>query len=294
MISKPKISERIFDAFNITFLIALSVIMVYPLWYVLCASLSSSNLIMAHEGLLFKPLSFTIEAYKMMFRNPMIVRGYFNSIFIVVSATLVNLLFTSICAYVLSRKGVYWNKLFSKLIIFTMLFGGGLIPTYLLVSQTLNMKNTYWALILPTTINVYNMVIMRTSFFQIPDSLEESAKLDGASHVRILFSIFLPLSKAILSIMALYYAVGHWNAWFDASIYITAREKLPLQMILREILINNDVTNMVADVNVGDKESVTDTIKYATVIFATVPILCLYPFLQKYFVNGIMIGAVKG
>ncbi|MEE1013669.1 MAG: carbohydrate ABC transporter permease, partial [Clostridia bacterium] len=224
----------------------------------------------------------------------MIMQGFINTIIIVVSATVLNVIFTSICAYVLSRKQVLWNGFFSKFIIFTMFFNGGMIPTYLVVTQILHLNNSWWALILPGLISVYNMIIMRTSFSAIPDSLVESAQLDGASHWTILFRIILPLSKAVIAVMILYYAVSHWNAWFNASIYIKDRAKFPVQLILREILIANDTSNMAAGTAASDQVEIGEVIKYATIVTTTVPILIVYPFLQKYFVGGVMIGAVKG
>ena len=175
-----------------------------------------------------------------------------------------------------------------------MFFGGGMIPTYLLVNN-LGLTNTYWALILPTAISTYNMIIMRTGFAAIPESLEESAKIDGANHFTILFKIVIPLAKPTMAVIVLYYAVACWNSWFNAMIYLQKRRDLqPLQLILRGILIENDTSNM-QDGNVGqDTESIAESIKYAVIVVATLPILAIYPFLQKYFIKGIMIGAVKG
>lgn len=201
----------------------------------------------------------------------------------------------TVAAYALSRKNIFWSAYIMIFIIITMYFSGGLIPTYLLVSQTLHLGNTYAALILPTAINTYNLIIMRTSFSSIPTSIEESAKLDGAGHWTILFRIVFPLSMPIIAVMILYYAVGHWNSWFPASIYIRERSKFPLQLILREILINNDTASMtMGESGASDQLSISESVKYAVIVFATVPILCVYPFLQKYFVKGVMVGAVKG
>lgn len=290
---RESIGERTFNVFNICFLILLSICMLYPMWYVLCGSFSDSMMLQRNSNVLLAPIGFNIQAYKKMLSHPLITSAYINSILIVVVGVSLNILFTSLCAYVLSRKNVMWNKFFTAMIIFTMFFGGGMIPTYLLVSQTLGLYDSFWSLVLPGTINVYNMIIMRTSFEGIPSSLEEAAKIDGAGHVRILFQVIMPLSKAILAVMVLYYAVAHWNAWFEASIYLKTREKYPLQLVLREILISND-TNSMANASATDQEAIGESIKYATIIYATVPILCVYPFLQKYFTKGVMIGAVKG
>ena len=283
-----------FNIFNYVFLVLIACVMLYPMWYVICASFSNSTALTKYTGILLWPQDFSVAAYEMMFRNPMITSGFMNSIIIMVSSTVLNLIFTSICAYVLSRKHVLWNRFFSKFIIFTMFFNGGMIPTYLVLTQILHLDNSWWAIILPGLVNVYNMVIMRTSFAEIPDSLVESAQLDGANHWTILFRIILPLSKAVIAVMILYYAVAHWNAWFNASIYLKERAKFPVQLILREILIANDTSSMAAGTAASDQVEVGEVIKYATIVTTTVPILIVYPFLQKYFVGGVMIGAVKG
>ena len=180
------------------------------------------------------------------------------------------------------------------MIVVTMFFSGGLIPLYLTVTMTFHLNNSYWAVILPTMVSTYNVIIMRTSFLSIPTALEEAAKIDGAGHWRVLFQVVLPISLPVLAVITLYYAVGHWNAWFNASIFLKDREKYPIQLILREILINNDTASMTQGSSAGDQQSIGESVKYAVVVVATVPILCAYPFLQKYFVKGAMIGAVKG
>lgn len=287
-------ARKAFNIGNTAFLIFLALVMLYPVWHVLCASFSEDRLLLAHNGVLLKPRGFSFAAYKMAFTNNMILRSYINTIIIVVTGVVSNLIMTILAAYVLSRKNVCWVKPLNLLIIFTMFFSGGLIPTYLLVSKTLHLNNTYLAVILPGLINTYNLMIMRTSFAGIPDSLIEAATLDGASQFRTIWRIVVPLSKAVVSVMILYYAVGHWNAWFRASIYLTKRDMFPLQLILREILISNDTSSMSVGVELSDQASVGETIKYAVIVIATAPILCIYPFVQKYFVQGVMIGAVKG
>ncbi len=295
MHKKYSVGQYIFNVFNIMIMLLLVVIMFYPVWYVLVASFTSSDALISHKGILLCPKGFTVNAYKLMMKNPMIVRGYLNSIFLVVAGVASNIVFTSVAAYVLSRKNVFWNRFIMLMIIFTMYFSGGLIPKYLLISKTLHLSNTYWALLLPALINTYNLIIMRTSFAALPDSLIESASLDGAGHWRILIRIVVPLSMPVIAVMILYYAVGIWNSWFEASIYIKERTLFPLQLILREILIDNDTTSMTAGSgDASDIMSIAESVKYAVIVFATVPILCVYPFLQKYFVKGIMIGSVKG
>ncbi len=241
---------------------------------------------------MLKPLGFSLEAYKLVFENPMILTGYRNTLFYVTVGTSINLLMTSLSAYVLSRKNVMFKNAM-MMVVFTMFFSGGLIPFYLTVRE-LGLSDSMWAVILPTAMSTYNMIVMRTAFTAIPDSLEESARIDGANDFTILFRIILPLSLPVVAVMILFYAVGHWNAWFNAMIFLRTRDKYPLQIVLREILIASSTDDMTTNVDSLDKEPLGETIKYATIIVATLPILMVYPFLQKYFVQGIMIGALKG
>ncbi|WP_459966276.1 carbohydrate ABC transporter permease [Paenibacillus sp. JCM 10914] len=278
---------------NYTFLIALVVITLYPLLYVLFASLSDSSQLLANKGLLWKPVGFSLDAYKSVLANPGIAIGFRNTLFIVVFGVIVNLFMTALGAYVLSRKNVMWNKVFMFLIVFTMFFGGGLIPLYLMV-RGVGLLDSLWSTILPFAISTFNLIIMRTSFMGIPDSLEESAKIDGANHFTILFRIIIPLSMPVIAVMILYYAVDKWNGWFYASVFIKSRELFPLQLVLREILIANSTESMSAGASAADRFQIGETIKYATIMVATVPILCIYPFLQRYFVKGVMVGSLKG
>lgn len=291
---KESPSRKAFNVFNIIFMLCMIVITLYPLLYVVFASMSDSNELMKHSGLLLKPVGFSWAAYKAVFKNPNILQGYKNTIIVLISSVTVSMFLTCLAAYVLSRKNVLFNGVITFIIMFTMFFSGGMIPTYMLVNN-LGLTNTYWALILPTAISTYNMIIMRTGFAAIPESLEESAKIDGANHFTILFKIVIPLAKPTMAVIVLYYAVACWNSWFNAMIYLQKRRDLqPLQLILRGILIENDTSNM-QDGNVGqDTESIAESIKYAVIVVATLPILAIYPFLQKYFIKGIMIGAVKG
>lgn len=247
----------------------------------------------AFTGFLWRPLGFSTEAFKEVFKNQSIWSGYANTLFLVIVGTALNVLLTSIAAFVLSRKNFPLRRPVTLLILFTMFFGGGLIPTYLLV-KSLGLVNSLFACILPGAISTWNFMIMRTYFESIPDSLEESAKLDGANDLDVLFRIILPLSGPILAVMVLFYGVGNWNQWFSAMIYLQEHQKYPLQLILREILLANSTDSMMGNTMDADKAAVGETIKYASIVVATVPILCVYPFLQKYFVKGVMIGAVKG
>jgi putative aldouronate transport system permease protein len=286
--------ERSFNHLNVLVMTVIMIITLYPILFVLLASLSDPVEMMGHTGILLKPLGkVTFGAYQAVAENPNILQGFLNTLFIVVVGTAINIFMTALGAYFLSRKGVLFRDFFMMAIIFTMFFSGGLIPTYFTV-RDLHLDNTLWALIIPGAVNTYNLIIMRTAFAAIPDSLEESAKLDGAGHFRILFNIMLPLAGPTIAVMVLYYGVAHWNSWFGAVIYLRKRELFPLQLILREILILNETSNMTTGVGAGDMEMIGETIKYAIIVVATFPILVLYPFLQRYFVKGVMIGAVKG
>ncbi|MDR6552077.1 carbohydrate ABC transporter permease [Paenibacillus qinlingensis] len=285
--------ERIFDLSNSLFLILLSITTLYPFLYVLIASLSDPAWIVQFRGLLWYPKGFNWEAYIMVFKNPAIMSGYLNTILYVTLGTSLNILMTSLGAYALSRHNLMWKNPVMFMIVFTMFFSGGLIPTYLLIND-LGMVDTRWALLIPSAMSAYNLIIMRTAFQGVPVSLEESAKLDGANDFTILFRVILPLSMPVVAVMVLFYGVAHWNSWFSALIYLRTRDLYPLQLILREILITNSTESMMTGVSGNDKMPIGETIKYATIIVATAPILFLYPFLQKYFVKGVMIGAIKG
>ncbi len=292
MKKKNSNSFSIFNLFNICILSILALLCIYPIWYVLMASLSNGNLIMQHSGLLLLPIKPNIAAYIAVFKNKMILSGYLNTIKILIISLILQITMTSIGAYFFSRERVLFKKPLMFIITLTMFISGGMIPFYQNL-RSLHLMNSHWGLILPFMISTYNMIILKTSFESIPKSLSEAARIDGAGHIRILFSIVLPLSKPVLAVMILYYGVGVWNGWFWASTILTDRSMYPLQVILREILLSNDTSVMTQGVSSGDLEAVGATIRYATVIVATLPILCAYPFLQKYFTKGIMIGAVK-
>ncbi|GBG08410.1 sugar ABC transporter permease [Paenibacillus agaridevorans] len=290
---KRTFSGTLFDSINYLVLAGLMLLTIYPILYVFLASVSEPSEILSHSGLLWKPLGFTLLAYQKVFENPMILTGYINTITYVVVGLGINLLLTSLGAYGLSRRQLKYRKQITLFIIFTMFFSGGLIPFYLVV-KGIGLNNTLWALVLPAAVSTFNLMIMRTSFEAIPASLEESARIDGANDVVILFRIILPLSLPVIAVMTLYYGVSHWNSWFNAMIFLADRSQYPLQLILREILIQNDTSAMTAGLDVGQTNIVGETIKYATIMVATVPILLVYPFLQKYFVKGALVGAVKG
>jgi len=292
MSTKSSAGERVFNVFNIVLLTLITATILIPLAHILFASLSDPLAVMRHEGIILRPYGFTFSAYAAVAKNPNIVSGYCNTLFIVVVGTILNLLLTLIAAYVLSRKDLLWRTPLTMMIVFTMYFSGGMIPFYLTV-RTMGLDGSIWALILPTAVNTYNLIIMRTAMAAVPESMAESATMDGASHMRILFNIMAPLTQATIAVLALYYAVQHWNSWFNAMLFLRDKKLYPLQLILREILIQNDTTMMTAGSS-DDIGLIGETIKYATIVVATVPILGVYPFLQRYFVRGVMIGAVKG
>lgn len=291
-IKKTK-ARLLFEIINTLFMLFLMVITIYPVIYILMASVSDPMTFSVHRGILLKPLGFTWMAYEKAFEHPQIMGSYANTLFVVFVGVTINILLTSIGAYFLSRKGVLFKKQITLIIIFTMFFSGGMIPTYFTVKD-LGLINSLWALIIPNAINTFNLMVMRTGFEAVPISLEESARIDGAGHFSILFKIVFPLSLPTVAVMILYYGVFHWNSWFNAMLYIDSADRWPLQLVLRQILLVNDTESMTMGVDGGSQMAISETIKYATIVIATLPILCVYPFLQKYFVSGVMVGAVKG
>lgn len=288
---KMTLGEKIFQIFDILLMVLLTIVTLYPLWYILVASFSDNTAVLAAKGMMLWPKGFTTAAYKEVLKFSSVWKGYQNTLIIVFGGTAVNMVLTILGGYVISRKYLYWNKYISYMVVFTMYFSGGMIPLYFVV-KNLNIYNSLWALILPHAISTYNMIIMRTAFASVPDALEESAKIDGARHLTILTKIMLPTVMPTLAVLILYYAVAHWNSWFSAMIYLKDRSKFPLQLILREILLFNTQSDNVD--SAMDRQEIGETIQYSVIIIATLPILCIYPFLQKYFEKGVMLGAVKG
>ncbi len=293
----PKISDG--KAFDIGVYIISAIILVlvlYPLIFVVSASFSDPAKVMSGEMWLF-PVDFTLDAYVEIFKNDAIWNGYRNTIIYTTLGTAVNILLTTLAAYPLSRKDLPGRNILMFLITFTMFFHGGMIPTFLVV-QGLGMVDTIWAMIIPNAIATYNLIVMRTYFqTSIPWELQEAAMIDGCSNTKMLLKIILPLSKPIIAVMVLFYAVGHWNAFFNALIYLRNDELYPLQLILREILL---VSSMGGTEDAGsqfgmdDKLLLGESIKYALIIVASIPVLIMYPFVQKHFVKGVMIGSIKG
>ena len=293
MVRNRTAGERIFDLMNIVFMVLMILIMVYPMYYVAVASVSTQNLLLSYKGVLYKPLRFTLDAYDVLFQNRMIGRGYVNTLIYLVLGTSINLLMTVLGAYVLAHRDLMFKKTLLWVCMFTMYFGGGLVPSYLWISRNLKMLDSVWVMVLPGAISTYNMLVMRAAFLAVPPSLEESARLDGAGEIVVLVRIALPLVVPTIAVITLFYAVGHWNSWFGAMIYLRTRTRFPLQLILREILLTSETVYQDAT-GAADRKNVSELVKYAAIVVATVPILALYPFLQRYFVKGVMLGAVKG
>lgn len=290
---KTSLGDKIFVVINSAILICLCIITLYPIWYVFCASMTSNTYLVSHPGILLWPHEMTFGAYKLAFSHPLLLSGYKNTLIVLAVSLPINILMTLFAGYFMASKDVMFKPLLQGLIMFTMFFSGGMIPAYLNI-RDLGLYNSLWALILPGALSVYNSIICKTAIESVPESLKESAYIDGANDVIILFRIIVPLIKATLAVLLLYYGVGHWNAWFNASIYLKDNEKLPIQNIMRAILIaNSNVLNSAAAEN-DQVNQFAEAIKYSTIILTTVPVLCIYPFIQKYFVKGVMIGAVKG
>ncbi len=284
--------ELLFDSVNALLLVFIILLTLYPFIYVLFASLSDANKLAMHTGPLFAPIGFSLASYQAVLKNASIWIGFRNTLFYELVGLTINMSCTILGGYALSRKQLAARKPIMLLVLFCMLFKGGLIPNYILIRQ-LNLMNTLWALTLPVAISTMNLIIMRTSFEAMPLSLEESAKIDGANDFLILFKIAIPLCVPTILTLLLYYAVNHWNSWFPASIYIRDRSKLPLQMFLREILLQGRTGDTSGDVS-ENMTYLAASYKYSTIIVSTVPILVIYPFIQRFFVKGVMVGAVKG
>jgi putative aldouronate transport system permease protein len=267
--------------------------MVYPMYYMFITSISNGMLVMQGRITLL-PRQITLDTYKVLLRNRDIFVSLKNSVVYTTAGTLINLLMSCLCAYPLSRKTFSGRRLFTKMIVVTMFFTGGMIPLYLVVNS-LKLIDSIWAIVLPVAINTYNMIIIRTSFQAVPESLVESAKLDGANDFSILFRIVIPVSKAVLATMLLFYAVSHWNSYFNEMIYLNSKSKYPLQIILRNMLISGLFSEESGQTGSATGFTVTDaTLRSAVIVFTTIPILAVYPFVQRYFVKGVMIGSLKG
>ena len=287
-------ADRIFDILNYVFLTLCLLIVAYPLYFIVIASVSDPTAVYAGKVILW-PARFTLEGYQRILDYESFFTGYRNTVIYTVVGTTVNVLITIPGAYALSRKDLVGRNIFMMGVTFTMIFSGGLIPTYLLVIS-LNLYNTMWALILPVAVSAWNLIVARTFFQQtIPDELLEAATLDGAGNTQFFLRVVLPLSKSIIAVMVLFYAVNHWNSYFNALIYLKSAEKYPLQLVLRNILFENSLGDMVEDAStLALQQRLGDLIKSGIIIASSLPLLILYPFLQRFFIQGVMIGAVKG
>ena len=285
--------SRFFTGLTAFVLILITLITFYPLYYVLITSISNGMMVMQGKVRLY-PIGVTFDSYKSITSDPQLFRSLWNSVLYTVVGTLINIIMSCLCAFPLSRRTFSGKKFFTGMIVVTMFFSGGMIPSYLVVKE-LGLMDTMWAIVLPVAINTYNMIIIRTSFQSLPESLFESAQLDGANDFTILFRIALPLSKAVLATMVLFYSVSHWNSYFSAMLYLDSKDKYPLQIILRNKLISGLFSEEASQSGGSTNFTVTDsTLRAAVIMFTTLPILVVYPFVQKYFVKGVMIGSLKG
>ena len=287
--------DKVFQIVVNLFLILLVLIIAYPLLYIVSASFSDPKAVVAGKVWLF-PVDFTLKGYAAILKDKSLIQGFFNAVFITVTGTTINLIVTVMMAYPLSRKGFYGRNFFTAFMMVTMFFSGGLVPTFLLIND-LHMYNSYWAILLPGCVGVTNVIICRTYFqSSIPEELAEAASLDGCSDFQFLMRIVLPLSKPILAVLVMYYAVGHWNSYFNAMIYLEDKAKYPLQVVLRNIIMLNQMADStLTDFSAMERiQGLSDLLKYSTIVVSSVPMLVMYPFIQKHFVKGVMIGSVKG
>ena len=289
------VGSIIFNIINYGFVTLVAILTIIPFIYIIGASFATEYEI-ATRPMFLIPQSVTVDAYRYIFSSSKILRGFGNSLLITVAGTAINLFCTVTMAYALSKTRLRGRNFFLNMVIFSMFFSGGMIPGYIVVANILGMKETYWSVLLPGAISAYNMMIVKNFFQSLPQELEESAAIDGCTDLGILWKIVLPLSLPVLATFGLFYAVGHWNAYFGAMIYMpNSKEKWPLQVLLRELIIMSNGT--AGDMNNMDPEFVKppeQSIKMAVIVVSTVPIMCVYPFLQKYFVKGVMVGALKG
>ena len=288
-------SDVIYDVFVYTILSIILLICLYPLYFILIASISDPNQV-ASGNVLFMPRGISFDGYRRIFNHHRIWTGYRNTIFYATLGTTINIALTMTAGYALSRKDLRGRRPILLLFAFTMFFSGGMIPTFLVV-RGLGLVNTIWAMVLPNAVSIWNLMITRT-FFEttIPDELLDAAMIDGCGNLRFFGQIVIPLSKAIIAVMVLFYAIGHWNAFFNALIYLESPQLFPLQIILRDILLaarpDIDMTEDVRDL--VQRQKLAELLRYGVIVVASVPVLLLYPFVQKYFVKGIMIGSIKG
>lgn len=291
MVRDRSVSAKVFEVVVHIVMVFVLLITLLPVIHVISISFSSTQAISRGDVSLW-PVEFSVTAYRSIFKSGNVPRSFLNSVYYTVLGTGINMILTTMMAYPLSRTYLTFRKFYNVLVLVTMFFSGGLIPTFLTV-KNLGLYDTVWAIVLPGAISTWNLIIMRTFFMNLPLELEESAQLDGANDFTIFFRIILPLSKASIATIALFYGVSHWNNWFNAMIYFKNSRSYPLQTILRSIVINSEVTDEIQIDDPLDRVS-TEGIKYSTLVVSMVPMMLIYPFVQKYFVKGVMIGSLKG
>ena len=298
IVERKKSPARItFQLFNTSFLCFIIFVSILPVWHVVSASFSDAGYVMKNSGVIWRIKGFNIEGYKLVFQNISIWTGYLNTFIYVLASTVLGMLITVMVGYTVSRKDALWSNAIMFLMAFTMLFNGGMISAYIINTQLLGLYNNRLAMILPTCFGVYNVILIRTAIMGVPDSLEESANLDGAGRMTVLFRIILPLIKPTIATLVLFSVVAQWNSWFNASIYLRNRELFPLQLILKEILVTNDTsstTSAVSSSYASDSVMYKQLVKYCVFVVSTAPIFTFYPFIQKYFEKGVLVGAIKG
>lgn len=297
IVERKKSPARLtFKFFNTVFMCFICFVCILPVWHVVCASFSEAGYVMQNSGIIWKIKGFNLEGYKLVFKNISIWTGYLNTFIYVLANTALGMLITVMVGYTVSRKDALWGNLIMFLMAFTMLFNGGMISSYIINTQLLGLYNNRLAMILPSCFGVFNVILIRTSIMGVPESLEESAKLDGAGNLTVLFRIILPLIKPTIATLILFSVVAQWNSWFNASIYLRNRELFPLQLILKEILVSNDTssTTTVSSGYASDSVMYKQLVKYCVIVVSTAPIFAFYPFIQKYFEKGVLVGAIKG
>ncbi|WFR55736.1 carbohydrate ABC transporter permease [Anaerocolumna sp. AGMB13025] len=298
IVERKKSPARItFKVGNTLFLSFIIFVCILPVWHVVCASFSDAGYVMQNSGVIWRIKGFNINGYKLVFQNISIWTGYLNTFLYVLASTLIGMFITVMVGYTVSRKNTLWGNAIMFLMAFTMLFNGGMIASYIINTQLLGLYNNRLAMILPTSFGVFNVILIRTAIMGIPDSLEESANMDGAGKMTILFKIIIPLIKPTIATIVLFSVVAQWNSWFNASIYLRNRDLFPLQLILKEILVTNDTsatTSAASSSFSNDSVMYKQLVKYCVIVVSTAPIFAFYPFVQKYFEKGVMVGAIKG
>ncbi|MCR5794133.1 MAG: carbohydrate ABC transporter permease [Solobacterium sp.] len=290
---KRTAGEKAFAVFNTLFLITLCILFLVPVWHVAMGSISDPLKTASSSGLILQPLGTpTLGGYRLIFQNSVILRAYANTLFYVTVATLIGVILTVFAAYVMSTKGLLFGRAFSLFILFTMIFSGGLVPSLMVITK-LGLYNTVWAVILPGAVTAFNIIILRTWFRQLPQDMLDAARIDGAGDFRILLQIVLPLSKPALAVIVLFYAVQHWNAWFHASVYLLNRDLYPLQLVLRQIVLEAEEVTVTAGADAAGVMIYRPLIRYASIMVSVIPMMAIYPFIQKYFVSGILAGSLK-